>query len=448
MRRWRRRSASWLASSVVAGIVLLVDAGRARADCTERDLGGAIVVSSCSDGTPRHWTVLRADLSHADLGLRVTRAAGRGLTPIDWRDSAGIDNAVAIVSGGPFELAEMHPEGLTVAEAEPWSETVDDAAHSVLAAGMQNIAGVFEEERLVPHEPWMRSAISGGRLLVRDGTALGACIGRGCEHAPRTGVGLSEDARSLVLVVVEGWTERSLGATEPELASLLRGAGAWRAFATASGATSALWLSDAPDAVPSSDGAPRVAAVHLALLDVASGQTRRLVGVVETRDGTPLPEASVSVETLDGRAVGEPPALNEGAYFEVRVPIRDYYVVRASMDGYRSGCVLCDVLASRDENWCSLLLDEGDGEETCPVPPRTLDVGPYPIGEPDAGAPVPGPGDGGGESEGGCAIAGRRAARRAGGGDAVVGTLVLVAALARVRRRRATARSRSTPATG
>jgi hypothetical protein len=85
------------------------------------------------------------------------------------------------------------------------------------------------------------------------------------------------------------------------------------------------------------------------------------------------------------------------------------YIVRASLDGYRTGCKLC-VGAAGGDAWCSVFLAPGEGAQSCTPPPRTLDVGPWPEAMdagvvPDAGADA---GRGGG-GVGGCRAAGAEA---------------------------------------
>jgi hypothetical protein len=238
------------------------------------------------------------------------------------------------------------------------------------------------------------------------------CASDGCDVRPRTGIGLGEDGRSLVIVVVEGWTARSRGITDPDLAELMDGSGAFDAIRVGEGATSVLWSRADGALIPSSDGASRPTAAFLTLVNRGGAVDGRLMGVVKRamEPLNPLPDARVRIETTEGMLVMELPTLVEStAYFTASLPAREY-IVRASLDGYVTGCKLCSVTPG-GMIWCSVFMMEGSGEETCTPEPRTIDPGVWPRGDAgpqtdagprDAGV-LPPPG-----SEDGCAVAAGR----------------------------------------
>jgi len=82
-----------------------------------------------------------------------------------------------------------------------------------------------------------------GTLLVENGANRGATaqVAPAARH-PRTAAGVTRDGRTLLLVVVDGrqpgW---SIGATLPELASLLIEAGAWTALNLDGGGSTTMW---------------------------------------------------------------------------------------------------------------------------------------------------------------------------------------------------------------
>jgi hypothetical protein len=93
----------------------------------------------------------------------------------------------------------------------------------------------------LPRSPFggsMSLIVGGWPRIVRDGenVALDAAtvegtISRNAEaRHPRTAIGFSRDSTTLMLVVVDGRSERSVGVTLVELAALMRRLGAWQAM--------------------------------------------------------------------------------------------------------------------------------------------------------------------------------------------------------------------------
>jgi hypothetical protein len=294
---------------------------------------------------------------------------------------------VAAIPGGPFTFPELEPAGLTADDGEHWTSSRDSPALALLAFDARSAALFAPAEQLVPYESWMRDVVSGVEVL-RDG-APRACVGSGCELAPRAGVGLSADARTLVVVAAEGWSADAAGVSDAELGELLDGAGAHAGIRTADGASSLLWLRGEGAITTPSDGAARAGAAFLAVIDRSRSASGQLVGVVERAgDTSPLAAARIRVETTDGALVAEGGTMTANAYFAFPLPARDY-VVRASLAGYRTSCRVCPVDAGR-ETWCSQFLAAGDGEERCSAPPRGIDAGPWPLGDAgtDGGASI------------------------------------------------------------
>lgn len=347
----------------------------AHADCVDSSPSGGVVVRACAAPGQR-WVEVRADLAASDVGVRVARPDERGRTASAW--ASAVPGAVAIVSAGPFRFPDYAPIGLTIGAGVAWSDGRDDAALGVLALDAVGGGLIAEQRALVPAEPWMDSALSGVPVL-RDGVAVAGCAERACERAPRTAIGLTEDGRTLVLVIAAGWSADAEGVSDPELGALALVAGADDALRTADGATSALWGRPGGVLLASSDGAERAGAAFLAVVDRATGTTSRLRGVVEeVGTGTVLPAATLRIETTDGAIAWEGGTMTTGAYWERTLPVREY-IVRASLAGHRTGCKYCPAIAGMD-TWCSVFLERGTGAETCTAPARGVDAGPWPLG--------------------------------------------------------------------
>lgn len=342
-----------------------------------------VVLRRCTDGDVR-WVEVVADLASADVGARVSRPMERGAVVEEWA-GAVVSGAAIAVPAGPFRFADLEPVGLTVGDGEHWGTTADSPGLGVLALDARQAGVLAPAEQVVPVEPWMHDVLS-GVSIVRDGVAL-ACRDEGCAAAPRTGVGLSEDGRSLVIVAAAGWVADAPGVGDGQLGQLLAAAGAHDAVRVAEGATSTMWARGEGLVMPSSDGASRASAAFLAVVDLSAGVTGRLVGVVERmEDNRALVAARIRVETSDGTLAAEGGTLTDRAYWTFTLPARDY-VVRATVAGFRTSCRVCTVEAG-GESWCSQFMVRGEGMETCAPPPRGRDAGPWPAG--DAGRPVDG----------------------------------------------------------
>lgn len=382
---FRRRALAY--GALCLGLVFAIDARPARAECTMSTPSLGVQVKDCTEGS-LHWVEAFADLATVDVAVRVSRPAERGRTVEEW--ASGIAGAVLAVQAGPFRFPTYDPVGLTVGSGEHWLGSADDGSLSLIGLNSAGVGIFVPAEQIVPHEPlWMDDVISGPPILV-DGYPLMPCRGDGCEQRPRTAIGLSEGAQFLVVVAVEGWTERSPeGVTDVELARMALRAGASDAIRTGDGATSVLWTGGAL-AVPSSDGASRPTAAFLGLFDVGSGAHGQLVGVIkrseEPQDA--IADARVTVRTLDGTVAATGPVLASNGFWEFDLPARSY-IVTAAAPGYVSGCRQCEAIADM-QIWCTILLRSGSGEETCAPEPRVLEVGPWPTRPdvtPDAGMP-------------------------------------------------------------
>jgi exopolysaccharide biosynthesis protein len=70
-----------------------------------------------------------------------------------------------------------------------------------------------------------------GQDVAGDAATVEGTISRNAEaRHPRTALGFSRDSTTLFLVVVDGRSQRSVGATLVELAALMRQLGAWNAM--------------------------------------------------------------------------------------------------------------------------------------------------------------------------------------------------------------------------
>ncbi len=77
---------------------------------------------------------------------------------------------------------------------------------------------------------YMDLSIGGGAQLIKDGAVITNFSQNIKGNHPRTGLGISKDRKELILVTVDGRTSSYRGVTQTELATLLKGLGAYEAI--------------------------------------------------------------------------------------------------------------------------------------------------------------------------------------------------------------------------
>jgi uncharacterized protein (TIGR03382 family) len=128
----------------------------------------------------------------------------------------------------------------------------------------------------------MKGVVSGHPQLVKAGTAITtnpsspACPTRN----PRTAVGLSQDGHTLWMVVVDGRSTISAGMTCTELASLMKGLGAYKAINLDGGGSTTMYIRGSGVVNKPSDGTERVVGNHLGLFAPKLGTIGTIEGVV------------------------------------------------------------------------------------------------------------------------------------------------------------------------
>jgi len=124
----------------------------------------------------------------------------------------------------------------------------------------------------------MQAAIGGGAILLSEGqTVHGRGVAPNARH-PRSALGISQDGNTLIMMVVDG-RNHSIGATNAEMASLLRNFGAWDAMHLDGGGSSTM-VARQPDGRYSVQNTP------------SDGAQRRVInalGVFDTRPFVPTP---------------------------------------------------------------------------------------------------------------------------------------------------------------
>lgn len=250
--------------------------------------------------TPWKIFALQIDLCHDGVSLRATKSGERQRTVSSF---ASLVDADAAINGDFFSYADYSTSGLAVGAGERWSDTADTSGAGVVAFGRGRAEIRKPSQVLDPPEAWMQHVISGHPGLVDKGVPLDANSGDLCARNPRTASGISQDGRTMWLVVVDGRTTASVGMTCTELADLMHELGAWQSINNDGGGSSTMWLTGDGVINSPSEGAQRVVGNHLALMASGFGEPGSCDRSREesTVHGDPIGASTTSDIDGDGR---------------------------------------------------------------------------------------------------------------------------------------------------
>ncbi|MBL8682225.1 MAG: phosphodiester glycosidase family protein [Myxococcales bacterium] len=226
-----------------------------------------------SDGAPVSIFAARVDLCDPRVVLRVSSPREGGRTVSRF---AAASRALVAVNGDYFDRTNLRPTGPSRASGLLWTTaawTHHDSLvaierdgrvsfRDVAAPGTSALSALFNGPDLA------RSDVISGRerVLVDGRTRLSPWVEHDGRRHPRTGVGLSQDRRTLWLVVIDGRSRQSAGATVEELAEALRSLGASDGVKLDGGGSSALFVRNRGVINRPSDGRERPVANHLAVV--------------------------------------------------------------------------------------------------------------------------------------------------------------------------------------
>jgi hypothetical protein len=224
---------------------------------------GLRLLERTTSGPNQHIVAATVDLCGAGLVARATRYEERRQVTSAW--GAAVDAEIAI-NGAFFSYTDYDTSGLSVGDGAPWPTGSDWVHGSAVAFASRGRTEIFDADRPLPAagEDWWREVVPGDPVLIDDGVILSeACYSHMCERHPRSAIGLSADARTAILVAVDGRSGAAAGMTRAELAALMLELGAHEALNFDGGGSTTLWsrvggVHNAP-----SDGSERVVASHL-----------------------------------------------------------------------------------------------------------------------------------------------------------------------------------------
>ncbi|MBX7079499.1 MAG: phosphodiester glycosidase family protein [Nannocystaceae bacterium] len=266
----RRGAATWGIVACGVGLVLAAwPRAAAAADEWSEPLPGVRLLRR-STGAPLRIFAAQIDLCADGISLRATKSDERQRTVSSF---AGLVDAQLATNGDFFSYADYSTSGLAVGAGEPWADTADGNGSGTVAFGHGRAEILPPAVVLDAPAPWMREVVSGRRPLVEAGAPYPADEGDLCTtRHPRTAAGLSQDRRTLILAVVDGRSDISIGMRCTELAELMLELGAWDASNLDGGGSSTMWIEGEGVVNVPSDGAQRVVGNHLGVLARGNGE--------------------------------------------------------------------------------------------------------------------------------------------------------------------------------
>lgn len=217
------------------------------------------------DGMDVH--VARVDLTSPNVRVVASRESDRGLRVSDFAKKS---NALIAINADYFD-PKLQPVGLALSPCGVWAGTKDTGREGVVAVGSGKADIYPQKEVLDTPEGWMTSAVSGWPMIVKECKPLSPAELPGSDSFtrsphPRTAVGITEDGRTMYLVVADGRREDARGLTLARLAAFMHDElGACEAMNLDGGGSSAMWVNDHIVNKPS-DGSERRVGDHLAVV--------------------------------------------------------------------------------------------------------------------------------------------------------------------------------------
>jgi MYXO-CTERM domain-containing protein len=392
---------------------------------------------------------VRIDTTSSELTFVLTGSGDRGRTVTDF---ANLYNADVAWNGDLFRPLGFVPEGFAFGgrgTAAPWPDTMDTASESLLYF----IQTERTYTRFVQSPPgggfagWI-GAISGRPTIVDGGIPQTGFDCNDlevdpCNFQPRTAIGISRPLNDtpdqyvppqyLYAAVVSGRSATSRGMRMEELGALMQEMGAWYAMALDGGSSSTLYIRNQMGVQNQlADGVERQVANHVGVQFNTAPVLYTIEGRVE--DLNHVAVAGATVRRDDGQvttttSIG--PGLDNYDFSNNPIPPR-YVCISVHKTGYLTVPSACKQIlpASGTISYLNVTLTPGTDPPDAAVPDA---------GRPDAAPPRPDGGldapvwrDGGTNSlvgDPGCSC-------QVGGTGAHGGTVLVLAALAALRKRR------------
>lgn len=252
----------------------------ARAGETTKPVADGVTLTTRTTSTPNVIHILTVDLTTPGVSLGATASSARETRTSTFATATG---AAAAINGDLFSFTTYATTGIAAGGHAKWPDTADTKSSANIAFGDTTRVEIHDASEVLAFDAtWMKGIVSGHPQLVKAGVAITtnpsspACPTRN----PRTAVGLSQDRKTVYLVVVDGRSTASVGMTCTELATLMKGLGADQAINLDGGGSTTMYLRGTGIVNKPSDGSERIVANHLAVNAPKLGTIGTLDGVV------------------------------------------------------------------------------------------------------------------------------------------------------------------------
>ncbi len=250
------------------------------------------------------WQIhaLEIHLDQPGVRLRSSASGDRRRTPSSFARLVGAQLAV---NGDFFSYTDYSTSGLAAGNGTAWAGTADGTNSTSFAFGTNRVELAAKSSVVTFDSSWMQGVVSGRPDLLRGGAVTSSqhtttfCTAR---H-PRTALGMSQDNKILYLVVVDGRSTLSVGMTCAELATVMKGLGAYHAANLDGGGSTAMYVAGQGVVNRPSDGTERVVANALAVFAPATGSQGRLTGLIYEGTNTAARLANATVQVTGGPRV-------------------------------------------------------------------------------------------------------------------------------------------------
>ncbi|MFO0600903.1 MAG: phosphodiester glycosidase family protein [Myxococcaceae bacterium] len=321
-----------------------------------------------------NWQIhaLEIHLDQPGVRLRSSASSERQRRPSSFGALVGAQMAV---NGDFFSYTDYSTSGLAAGNGVAWTDTVDTTGTAAFSFGLNNRVELAAKATAVTFDAsWMKGVVSGHPDLLRSGAVTSSQhTGSLCTtRNPRTALGLSQDGKTLWLVVVDGRTTASVGMTCGELATLLKGLGAFHAVNLDGGGSSAMWLSGQGVVNHPSDGTERTVGNALAVFAPTSTSVGTLTGVIYEGTNTSARLSGATVQVTGGPRI----VTDATGVYTFSLPAGSW-TVTATKPGFTSATVTRTVTAQQTI-WGSMSLTQlttpvdtdmdgvVDGTDNCP----------------------------------------------------------------------------------
>jgi len=326
------------------------------------------------------YHVVTVALQQPNIWLLATGPGENGQRTSAWAASKG---ATVAINGDLWDAnnwSAYEPIGLAMGDGWKWRDDTPD--WSFFACDLNKHCWFNPWGNLEANNTRWHNAIGGMQdLLVINGVGQFYAPDYYQQRNPRTGIGLSQDGATLILVVVDGRRSGAAGMSFAEMTNVMLEFGAYNAINNDGGGSSTLVINGGIQNVPS-DGSERIVANHFGIM-----VSPRTDPACAGRENSRTCVDGHNMRTCSG---GLDRGLGDCGYFGLSCETKDLYAYcvdprctnggqnAVCLDATRVGMCTDGVYGEGDCGYFGLSCVPGNGNATCgtaPVPPLLEDAG-------------------------------------------------------------------------